>query len=477
MKRNLSKPVLVLDTIWQLTNRLPLRRKLSLLYTTAFLLMLGFSFFAIYIISAKYREEEFFQRLKDRTITTFTLLVDVAQIDHDLLQILDRHTINNLYEEKLLLFDSSGRVIYSSIDDTKVYYSQKLLQELQSGTSEIETSEGQYELLGIRFTHVGKVYYGINKAYDRFGNRKLAFLKWLLLVTFVVVAGLLVLLSYALANTITQPIRNLTSEIDNITTENLSVRVQEPDVSDEVGFLASKFNELLTRLENAFRFQQHFIHHLSHELKTPLAVMMGNVERALKETDNASLILSLRFQQNALMELSNIINALLEISRTESQQRSIQTDQIRVDELLFECMDELNFLNDAVQFDFRIDASIEDSRSLTVAGNLRMLKLAIINLLKNAAAYADSGRPEVVLAATGKEVVLQFVNTGKTLSESEQERLFHHLFRGQNSQHIKGFGLGLVLVQRIVTLHGGSISYQVLKNRNNCFVLRLKHLL
>jgi signal transduction histidine kinase len=459
-------------TIWERIKGSSLRNKLAFGFITAFTLLLGISFYAIYALSAEYRKDEFYRRLRDKTITTYKLMVEVDQVNYEMLRLFDRNTINSLYEEKIILFDSSFRILYKSNDDKQVTYSPVILRRLHD-VDEIHFSDNRHETVGLRFAHDGKQYYGIAKAYDRFGKSKLEFLKWLLIGTFVASTVLMVLLSFYLSRLITRPVTQLTAEIERISPDNLAKRVEAKDTRDEVGFLAYKFNELLDRVERAFKFQYHFINHLSHELKTPLAVMMTNTERALTEGDTPSLRKSLQFQQHALMELSHIINTMLDISMSETRMADVQKDSIRVDELLFECMDEITLLDSSVQFDFIMDESLDSSDRLTVNGNTRMLKMALLNLLKNAVNYSDNQKPFIkILSATGA-IVINFINNGPILAAEEQERLFRHLFRGSNSKQIKGFGLGLVLVHRIVTLHNGFVSYSVTSDGQNCFSVRL----
>lgn len=472
MIRNLSGQESGSATIWERIKGSSLRNKLAFGFITAFTLLLGISFYTIYALSAEYRKEEFYRRLRDKTVTTYRLMVEVEQINYNMLRLFDRNTINSLYEEKIILFDSSFRVMYKSNDDKHVTYSPGILKQLRN-TAELHFSDKRHETVGLKFRHNGKVYYGIAKAYDRFGKSKLEFLKWILISTFVVATVLMVLLSFFLSKLITQPVTLLTAEIERISPNNLSKRVEAKDTRDEVGFLAYKFNELLDRVERAFKFQYHFINHLSHELKTPLAVMMTNTERALTEGDTASLRKSLQFQQHALMELSHIINTMLDISMSETRMADVQKDAIRVDELLFECMDEITLLDSSVQFDFIMDESLDNSDRLTVNGNTRMLKMALLNLLKNAVNYSENKKPFIKILSAPGAIEIKFINNGPVLVAEEQERLFRHLFRGSNSKQVKGFGLGLVLVHRIVTLHNGTVSYSVTSDEQNCFSVRL----
>lgn len=473
MTRNLSERGLASATIWEKIKGASLRNKLAFGFITAFTLLLGISFYAIYALSAEYRKEEFYRRLKDKTITTYRLMIEVEQVDYKTLRMLDRNTINSLYEEKVLLFDSSFHILYKSVDADRVTYSRGILEYLANGSVEFNHSGRRYETVGLRFKYRDETYYGIATAYDKFGKSKLEFLKWILISTFVVSTTLIVLLSFYLSRLITKPVTRLTAEIERISPDNLSKRVQTNEAHDEVGFLADKFNELLDRVERAFKFQYHFINHLSHELKTPLAVMMTNTERALTEGDALSLRKSLQFQQHALMELSHIINTMLDISMSETRMADVNKDLIRIDELLFECMDEISLLDPGVQFDFIMDESLDSSDYLTVNGNTRMLKMALLNLLKNAVNYSHIRKPFIELQAAHHAIEIRFVNDGVTLTAEEQESLFRHLFRGNNSVQVKGFGLGLVLVRRIITLHKGTITYSVTPNGLNCFSLRL----
>lgn len=458
-----------MDTIWERIKDASLRSRLAWGYAIVFTILFAVGFISVYLVSEKYRKQEFFQRLKDRTLTTYKLMVEVDQIDVKTLSLFDKNTINSLYDEKVLLFDSSFRMIYSSLDDTQIDYPLELLNRLKEGQNEIRLDEEKYEILGIRFRYGSHTYYGITKAYDRFGKRKMTFLGISLLCTFAVVFVLLVVLSRYLAKIITYPITRLTKDIDSISTDRLSVRIDEHSARDEVGLLTNKFNELLDKVENAFKFQYHFIHHISHELKTPLAVMVANAEAALAEEKKETLTSSLYFLRHSLMEMSHVINAMLDISKTESRLADVRSESIRLDELLFECIDELSYLQTGAEFNFKIDGSIEESDRLTIKGNSRMLKMAFMNLLRNALSYSEVEIPVVEIRSGEETITMIFSNDGIPIQEGEVQKLFTHMFRGGNSEGKKGFGLGLVLVHRIIRLHSGTINYELLGDQRNSF--------
>lgn len=388
------------------------------------------------------------------------------------MQLIDKSATSTIADREILIFDSTGKILYNYSSSLKVTYPISAIRQLQEGKDELQFVDGRYEVAALKFNHKGQTYYGLTKGYDQNGKQKLAYLKVVMLSSFIILTLLTILLSLYLSGLITKPITRLTKDIDSITPDNLSVRLPNRHINDEIGFLTDKFNELLDRLEATFKFQYHFISHLSHELKTPLAIMVSNAERSLVDGDKEVLTTSLQFQKNALMELSGIINAMMDISKSESQLSHVFSDHIRIDELLFECMDEVNLIKNGAVFDFKVDESIAHTENLTVIGNLRMLKLALVNLLKNATNFSEQMKPVVELRSEPTAIHLKILNDGALISDKDREHLFTHMYRGENSTKIKGFGLGLVLAKRIIALHHGQIEYSP-ENGLNCFSIEI----
>jgi two-component system sensor histidine kinase ArlS len=448
-----------------------LRNKLALSFTTVFIFLLGITFTSIYFISKKNRHTEFRQRFKERTLNSFRLFIEMKFANDNILEKLDKNLINNL-RQNTFLFDSSANLIYNSTINLKPDYCDEVLKKLMHKDDEVFLPIGSNELLGIKFIERGKRYYGIALAEDKVGKETMNFLDLLLLTCFTLSVIILVLLSFYLSSLITYPITRLTKEIEDISPDNLSHRVFQDKGKDEVIFLASKFNEMLDKVENAFKFQHQFINHLSHELKTPLAIMMANLERAFIDDDNEKLKSSMHFQKNAIMELSNIMNIMLDISRMENKLTATHFESIRIDEIIFECVDELTILNANTRFDFNIHNAL-DEVTLTISGNSRMVKLAVMNLIKNAVSFSSKENPALEISVLKNKVILKVYNDGALLEKDEQLLLFKTSFRGKNSLSVKGFGLGLVLTHRIVKIHNGDLEYSVYESKRNCFTLSL----
>jgi two-component system, OmpR family, sensor histidine kinase ArlS len=448
-----------------------LREKIILLFSGSFLLVLGIALLAVYFSMAEYREQEFLQRLKERTTTTLRLLLDVQKIDHDLLRVLDETTINNFYDEKILLFDSAHSVIYSSVDDTAIHFPLEIIKSLKDGEDEIFYREDGYDVYAHSIIHNNKKYYAIGKAYDRYGTEKMQFLVATLIGVFLFALVIQILLALYLSRQITKPIALLTQEVKNKSIANLS-QVSVPHTQDEIALLASGFNTMLERVEQSYTYQKNLIHHISHELKTPIAVLISNIERVSAEKDIVKWQESLEFQKNGLMQMSAVISTLLDISKYESNTEQLSAQTVRIDELLFSIFESLQVVAREATFELAVNENIKDTEELTCIGNERMLNIAFLNILKNAISYSTDQRVSVELLRVEKMLEIRVVNNGDTLGPVDQQNLFSYFFRGSNSNKKIGIGLGLVMVSKIIQLHKGTISYSIEGGKNQ-FAIQL----
>ena len=448
-----------------------LRNRLARSYSAVFMSLLGMPFVVIYLISRDNMRDEFHQHFKENTVSSFQLFIEVNEVSNDILEKLDKKLINNL-RQNTLLYDSSQNLIYSGASNIAPEYTDQILHKLKQNNRELFLPYGEKELFGIKFSDRGRTYYGIAQAEDEVGKGTMKFLALILLASFSVSLVVVLLLSFYFSNLITRPIRRLTREIEDISPLDLSYRVYQDKGKAEVVFLASKFNEMLDKVENAFKFQHQYINHLSHELKTPLSVMMANVERSIVEDDIEKLRSSMQFQKNALMGLSNIMDIMLDISKMENMVASASEESIRIDEVIFECVEEIGILNNNVRFDFDIDSALTEA-NLTVACNSRMVKLALLNLIKNAFKYSSKEKPSIAISKSENRVQIRIANDGPLIDQNEQQKLFKQSFRGKNSLPGTGYGLGLVLTSRIVKMLNGTLEYTIVDGTKNCFTLGL----
>ncbi len=449
-----------------------IRQKIILYFSTIIIALVGLFFIFIYSLFADYRKEEFQERLKDKTSNTIKFLSEVQQIDHDILRALDRFSINNLYEEKSLLFDEKKNLIYSSIDDTKIEYPVEILNSLSATDTLIETREGDFDLVAVRLNFKGKIYYSLVKAYDTFGYTKLNYLKYVLLITFVIISMIIFLITFYLSRQISQPLNKMAAEIRQIHIEKNQTSITVPDTKDEIHFLAVQFNEQLSRLNDAFKFQKNIIHHFSHELKTPISILVSNFEKIEKEQDPEKIKMMMIAQKEGTKNLGEIINSLLQISKAESGNRT-NWEQVRVDEILYDVVAETHEIDAAFQFDVQFVKPVENEDNLIVFADKRLLETAFRNLVLNCMHYSSDKNALITIKPMPKEIEIRFLNHGRTIGEDEKKFIFSHFFRGQNSSMKQGFGLGLVLISKIISIHDGTVTYSAADTNTNEFLVSI----
>lgn len=449
-----------------------IRKKIVLYFSSILLVLVGITFVFIYMLFAEYREEEFQQRQKEKIVTTLKFLNDVEEMNESIAQAMDKITIHDFYDEKLLIYNQKKELIHASIDDLPIAISNNILNKLSKQTEWIETKEGSYDVIGVYVESRNGVFYGISKAYDEFGFTKLRFLGWLLVLIYVGIALVVFLIANYISQKIAKPITDITRKIQNYDFDKETEPLNLEGVDeDEIKTLALRFNELMQRTRESFVFQKHAIQHISHELKTPISVLVSNLEKLEESSDLPEIKEGLYRQKVGTKSLADIINTLLEISKIEARPKIVK-DDVRIDEVVFDVINELEAIYP--DFFFKIDFNIENpsEKELKVEGNRQLLRSAFMNLLLNSIVYNSENFTDIIFTITPKSLSVKIINSGAILNKKEQSYLFDHYFRGDNSKGKSGFGLGLVLVKKIVTIHEGKIDYSSCDDKN-AFTIKL----
>jgi signal transduction histidine kinase len=287
------------------------------------------------------------------------------------------------------------------------------------------------------------------------------------MISFIVLA-----ISSYLSSRITNPITEVAQLINEYDFEGRQQPVQTKGGGIEIQILTKRFNELMDKMQEAFAYQKHVVHHISHELKTPIAVLVSNFERMEKEPDPEKVRQLIGEQKEDTKKLSEIIHALLEIAKLETKS-GLTIAPVRCDELIFDIVDELQLLYP--DFTFTIDylKLVDDEQQLTVWVNERLIRLALTNVLVNAIQYSHGSHASVLLGEEQGQLLIKIMNQGAVIQERERQFIFQHFFRGENSKGKRGFGLGLVLVNKILELHHGSIAYVSHYGQHNEFNITL----
>ncbi len=448
-----------------------IRNRISGQFTTIVAsILIGFSLL-IYFVSATYRREEFYERLKSKARTTVRFLVEVKEVDHDLLRIIDRNTLTALIDEKVLVLNEQNQLVYSSVDDHPVRYQPALLDAVRRN-KEVETTNGDNELVGILYEANGQRLVVLASAYDQFGQSKLANLYLTLIWGLFGGIGLTVVLGFFFAGQSLQPIGHINRQVQTITARNLRQRLDEGRRKDEIDQLAVNFNAVLQRLEQAFEQQRSFVSHASHELRTPLAALKSEIQlglrRPLEATQYTEILKNLLSDTDRLIALSN---SLLLLARTLENLEAVTMTSVRLDDVLFSAQDELLNAHADYCVQFQYEQVPETETDMLVLGNESLLVRVVLNLLENACKYANDHRAQVSMGTKSQSVWLSVTDTGIGLSADEQAHIFEPFYRAPGASGFKGFGVGLAVCQRIMELHNGHIEVNSKPGQGSTFTM------
>jgi len=445
-----------------------LKNRISLLVSLLFTILFGLASTVIFVLYSNYRKEEFRDRLEIKALSNIKLLVNVKQIDNQLLKIIDQNSINKLYDEKTLVFDSNYKLIYSSIDDAKINWSVNDLKYLKKNKTFFK-QQGDYEVYGVFYDTNDKDFYALISATDDYGKKKLLFLRYTLIISYIFFTCICWLLTSFMVKKAMNPLHAFHQKIKNINENNLDTRIESNSSKNEIDLIADEFNFMMDRIEISYQKQKEFTAHASHELRTPLSRMTSQIENGIADPDiepkNKTFLTSILADVNHLSEL---INSLLILSKIDNR-RPDQQDTQRIDEILFASIEKINKTYPDFVIIFEMEESDDLDFILEVNGNKNLLEIAITNVLKNAYIYSDNKQAQVKISTENGLLVLSISNSGNTLNETEQQNLFQPFMRGENAKGIIGFGLGLRIVNRILNLHNANITYSIPKSNINLF--------
>ncbi|MCT7588725.1 sensor histidine kinase [Aliarcobacter butzleri] len=254
------------------------------------------------------------------------------------------------------------------------------------------------------------------------------------------------------------PIENILLELKQINANDLSARLKTTKSKDEINQLINEINSLLSRLENSFERMSQFSSDASHELKTPLTIIKGEMEVTLRK--DRTINEYKEALKTSLEEISGIeqtINDLLFLAKNEQELIVDEQEEFYLDELADEAINELK--NFAKLHKIKISLIVEDS--LEMKGFTSLLKIAIKNILKNAIQFSYENKEVIVKIFKENDLLnISIEDFGIGIPTNEQEKIYEKFYRTDKSRNKNsgGTGLGMSIMKKIVDIHKGKIS-------------------
>ena len=255
-----------------------------------------------------------------------------------------------------------------------------------------------------------------------------------------------------------QPLSEFAHKVEEMDVESLHTPLARTQSGDEVDRLAASFNTMAGRLDGAFRQVREFTLHASHELKTPLTVMRGEIETMLLDARSCSPEHLARLE-SVLAEverLTTIVDGLALLTKADAGQLTLERQPVSLAEVVREAVADAEILAEPAQVQVNLGACDD----ITVLGDRHRLRQVMLNLVDNAIKYnVPEGSVDINLRKAGTCAEIEIANTGSGIPESQQRRVFERFVRGDDARRkaIDGCGLGLSIARWVVEAHKGTI--------------------
>jgi signal transduction histidine kinase len=244
---------------------------------------------------------------------------------------------------------------------------------------------------------------------------------------------------------------------EDITTQNLNEIIVGEESGDEYGRLTQKMNDMIRRLRTSIEYMNQFSISASHELKTPLTILRGEIEIALKSTKTPEQYREvLKSNYEETLRLINIVDKMFFISRAENTQVKLNKTKIS----LYDFLDEIIKRSESLGKEKNVQIILKCEKDIEIEIDTTLMKQAIVNLIENAVKYGEENEPIYVEAEILKNnsAKISVINKGEGISEENLEKIFERFYRSKTSKTAGGIGLGLSIVKSIVNWHNGEIT-------------------
>ncbi len=297
----------------------------------------------------------------------------------------------------------------------------------------------------------------------------LARLRYFLIISTPVILLITGIGAYWIASLSLKPLRRFSDEIEKVTHRTLGQKIQEPG-AEELKGLASTFNSMLDRLRRAFEIEKRILSDASHELKTPLSVILAESDVTLQKKRTAGEYeKSLLFIKEKAESMKKTLNDILNLAKLDSGLlRSGEFKELSINDCLSRAIEMVSPSARKKKIEIRFNAEA----AFTIKGDKDRLTEAFLNLLDNAIMYNhESGHVDVSISPDNSNIVIQIKDTGVGIKQDELDKIFNRFYRSAEVRNREGTGLGLNIAREIIDAHGGEIRVESTPGRGSNFII------
>jgi signal transduction histidine kinase len=270
---------------------------------------------------------------------------------------------------------------------------------------------------------------------------------------------MIVIIGFMASRRLLRPIKLMTDAVNNVTINQLDMRLDIKGSQNEFKDLASTFNNMLDRLQSSYEMQNQFVSDASHELRTPISVIQGYVNLLDRWGKNDIKVLeeSIAAIKTESEDMKNLIENLLFLARGDKNVQKVEKKDFNVNELIDEIVRETKLIDDTH------DIRCERNENISVYADYSLIKEAIRIFVDNSLKYTpEGGRIDLQCYSQNNKAVIIVEDTGRGIPKEDLPHVFERFYRADKSRtkQTGGTGLGMAIAKWIVLRHGGTIKVQ-----------------
>ncbi|MDR1505136.1 MAG: HAMP domain-containing histidine kinase [Prevotella sp.] len=435
-----------------------IKTKIALRYSIVTAILMAVFAIVVYLFSSHDREVEFYDDLYKEGISKANLFFE-AKASAETMHSIYKNNIEYIDEVEVAIYDTNFNLLYHDAKDIDIVKeTPELIGNVINSGKNVNFYVDKYQAVGFIFLHHNSQYAITAAAYDGYGYSKLQRLIINLIVLTLVCIILSFIIGYFLASRALKPVSAISDRMKDITAKNLHLRLLNYNERDEFGELAASFNRALDIIDSSFESQKMFVSNVSHELQTPLAALVGEIDYALlKERNISEYIATLENSKYDTLRLIKLVNGLLDLAKASYDESEISMTEIRIDEIILDARENVLKMNPDYKIDIQFAYPTEDDKELIITGNEYLLRTAFSNLMENNCKFSENKTSTVKIFTENNSLSIHFSDSGIGISADDLESVFKPFYRGKNKNFIEGNGIGLALVDRVVKIHKGKI--------------------